>query len=446
LKFYPELNDSESFAESHFDEIANKIESDSRFEVFPPHVLDAIRAGEIDEYKIRLTISKAPQDVGSYGSHTNVAKLLDIIENEIGLEVLGSGSANISILAPVESLEELAKYPYVERIIGKDFGIKHVSEDKTRGIIKYSYDENVYDIPYNVTNAKVKIFTEFGVRLTTNDYGILQMSYPTKLTDNITNAYGNVTLTSFIENAGNINDGFQLLGLNDEYISFQWDFIHDDFPTKGLGFFSTITTSGSTPIIEDVQDYSLKHQMRMGVTYDEIKCKEGLKLIFKPSDNSPACVKPSTAEKLIQRGWVTKEFSRNSIAGIISDISQYHDQQIRISGEFSRGIMWPELTPPVCFNVCAGITTTNEYAVAGAYWVLSDKKGNSLAVKYDVPSPIYNSTNPNFGQWQVPEEFLGTDVMVTGTIKPDVRSFQCACMSATSGYLLLNSIDDIQLN
>ncbi len=306
MKFYPELNDSESFAESHFDEIADKIELDSRFEVFPSHVLDAIRAGEIDEYMIRLGISKAPQDVGSFGSNFNVAKLLDIIENEIGLEVSGSGSADISILAPVESFEELAKYPYVSRIIGKDFGIKHVSEDKTRGIIKFSYDENIYDIPYNVTNAKVYNFMEEGIRLTTNDDGILHMSYPINLTDTITNAYGNVTLTSFIENAGDINDGFQLLELNDEHISFQWDFIHDDGSPfgPGLGFFSTITTSGSTPIIEDVQDYSLKHQMRMGVTYDEIKCKEGLELIFK-SDNSPACVKPATAEKLMERGWAT---------------------------------------------------------------------------------------------------------------------------------------------
>jgi len=311
LKFYPEF-DTQSFSSEKdlifaedFDEIANKIESDSRFERFSSHVLDAIRAGEIDEYKIRLIISKAPQDVGSYGSYTNVAKLLDIIENEMGLETTGSGSANISLIAPVESLEELAKYPYVERIIGKDFGIKHVSEDKTRGIIKYSYDENVYDIPYNVTNAKVKIFTEFGVRLTTNDYGILQMSYPIELTDTITNAYGNVTLTSFIENAGDINDGFQVLELNDEHISFQWDFIHDDGSPfgPGLGFFSTVTVSGSKPITEDVQHDSLKHQIRMGVTSDEINCKEGLELIFKPSNNSPACVKPSTVEKLIQRGW-----------------------------------------------------------------------------------------------------------------------------------------------
>ena len=41
----------------------------------------------------------------------------------------------------------------------------------------------------------------------------------------------------------------------------------------------------------------------MGILPEELECKKGLELVFKVTDNSPACVKPSTAEKLIQRGW-----------------------------------------------------------------------------------------------------------------------------------------------
>jgi len=41
-----------------------------------------------------------------------------------------------------------------------------------------------------------------------------------------------------------------------------------------------------------------------GVPTSEI-CKEGLELIFKSSNDSPACVKPSTVEKLDARGWGT---------------------------------------------------------------------------------------------------------------------------------------------
>ena len=47
---------------------------------------------------------------------------------------------------------------------------------------------------------------------------------------------------------------------------------------------------------------SPKQQIKSGILPDEIKCKEGLSLIFKSSD-TPACVKSSTAEKLIKRGW-----------------------------------------------------------------------------------------------------------------------------------------------
>ncbi len=48
---------------------------------------------------------------------------------------------------------------------------------------------------------------------------------------------------------------------------------------------------------------SPKQQMSMGFLSNDVECRKGLELIFKSSDNSPACVKPATAEKLIQRGW-----------------------------------------------------------------------------------------------------------------------------------------------
>ncbi len=45
-----------------------------------------------------------------------------------------------------------------------------------------------------------------------------------------------------------------------------------------------------------------KQQTDVGILPSEVECKEGLELIFK-YNGSPACVKPSTAEKLIERGW-----------------------------------------------------------------------------------------------------------------------------------------------
>ncbi len=44
-------------------------------------------------------------------------------------------------------------------------------------------------------------------------------------------------------------------------------------------------------------------QMKSGVSAEAVVCNEGLELIFKASDGSAACVMPSTATKLIERGW-----------------------------------------------------------------------------------------------------------------------------------------------
>jgi len=44
-------------------------------------------------------------------------------------------------------------------------------------------------------------------------------------------------------------------------------------------------------------------QMDSGVNAEDVICKDGLELIIKASNGSAACVKPSTAQVLIQRGW-----------------------------------------------------------------------------------------------------------------------------------------------
>ena len=55
-------------------------------------------------------------------------------------------------------------------------------------------------------------------------------------------------------------------------------------------------------------DYMLppKQQMQLLAEPQEIKCNEGLELIFKSSSGEPACFTPSSASKLVQRGWATR--------------------------------------------------------------------------------------------------------------------------------------------
>jgi len=48
---------------------------------------------------------------------------------------------------------------------------------------------------------------------------------------------------------------------------------------------------------------SPRAQVRSGISSTEVVCREGFELLLKTNDNSPACVKETTAEKLIERGW-----------------------------------------------------------------------------------------------------------------------------------------------
>ncbi|MGI0008494.1 MAG: hypothetical protein ACRD92_02630 [Nitrosopumilaceae archaeon] len=45
------------------------------------------------------------------------------------------------------------------------------------------------------------------------------------------------------------------------------------------------------------------HQFKAGVESNYIQCKEEFELAIKSSDGTPACVKPATKLKLIERGW-----------------------------------------------------------------------------------------------------------------------------------------------
>ena len=44
-------------------------------------------------------------------------------------------------------------------------------------------------------------------------------------------------------------------------------------------------------------------QVKSGIAASDVKCKQGLQLVIKAEDGSPACVMPDTATKLLDRGW-----------------------------------------------------------------------------------------------------------------------------------------------
>jgi len=46
-----------------------------------------------------------------------------------------------------------------------------------------------------------------------------------------------------------------------------------------------------------------REQVKIGIALSDIFCKDNLQLIFKSTNNSPACVKSTSVEKLVERGW-----------------------------------------------------------------------------------------------------------------------------------------------
>ena len=50
---------------------------------------------------------------------------------------------------------------------------------------------------------------------------------------------------------------------------------------------------------------SPRQQMKMGTGPDKIQCKSGFELVFKLTNSSPACVKPSSVPRLVEIGWAS---------------------------------------------------------------------------------------------------------------------------------------------
>jgi len=78
-----------------------------------------------------------------------------------------------------------------------------------------------------------------------------------------------------------------------------------DLPVK-IGLVFMIEEGQEIKSVNPIQIHSIPpplKQIKAGIMSNVVQCKEGLELIFKLSDGSPACVKPKTVEKLIERGW-----------------------------------------------------------------------------------------------------------------------------------------------
>lgn len=65
--------------------------------------------------------------------------------------------------------------------------------------------------------------------------------------------------------------------------------------------------SSEKSIVNDTSLMTPRAQMLAGLSANQVMCKDGLNLVIKTTDGSPACVKAFTVYKLIERSWISME-------------------------------------------------------------------------------------------------------------------------------------------
>lgn len=122
----------------------------------------------------------------------------------------------------------------------------------------------------------------------------------------ILNPGQNVTGTSLFSNLGyNATSS----GTTNAIVTFSYKIVNQTTSNSTLGSqmmnvsksFSFTITNQSATMPSAIS--SPLAQFKSGIPAQEVKCQQGLQLIIKAEDGSPACVTSDTATKLMARGW-----------------------------------------------------------------------------------------------------------------------------------------------
>ena len=79
----------------------------------------------------------------------------------------------------------------------------------------------------------------------------------------------------------------------------------DPYPSNGKKI--SLSDYLVTFAISKSDNLSPLHQLKSGIATKDVKCKQELQLIIKAEDGSPACVRSSTAAKLVTLGWAKSQ-------------------------------------------------------------------------------------------------------------------------------------------
>lgn len=151
-----------------------------------------------------------------------------------------------------------------------------------------------------------------------------------------------------------------------------------------------VYTLKNTPTVDSFEDFpSIKTQVKSDVAPLDIICKEGFQLVFKQSDNSPACVKPETSIKLVERGW--GHFLQ--LSSFVSTNSLDSEKNLKkLSGSYKElQIKWQERTMSMYLDLHSNRLYVSVYSVTedvGNQVNVINTNSNEIIKKITLEQPI----------------------------------------------------------
>lgn len=209
---------------------------------------------------------------------------------------------------------------------------------------------------HTLRNSLVNIFL-------VDNYGNIENS--TRVTSDYTGSfYANLGIPSHV-----IGGGWYLFAKSDEG-SWTSEIMVN---THGVSTMTLHIPSGLSPL----------KQFKLGIPIESVQCNQGFQLILKREDASPACVKPDTARKLIERDW-----------GFIRGVQTFFP-----FGNITNSTSLGNATLPASFMPCDTPYPQNGTGVAVLYMPVNST--GKICVRYsnfnDFPAPlgirIFNANN-----------------------------------------------------
>lgn len=272
-----------------------------------------------------------------------------------------------------------------------------------------NYQDRVIDIDYSITNATIKEITDsksskighntLTIKIESHEDGILNIAVPRILLNSVgencidyalvASTYTHVIHPKEIET----HSTFRVISI---------PFTSEDFEILIMtGIISEIDYV-ERDCMQIWKTLPLLQQVKNGVLPENITCKDGLELIFKLSNNSPACVKPQTTEKLIQRGWSEYQFDSTIQVEGSDVVLRYNIQNAilhSIHDVSDEGILRIELESSKQGTMTVEIPKNNSLCIDGEWLVLVDGRDTyfdeinnkkSSVITFDFPNDSKN--------------------------------------------------------